>query len=197
MDNKYNKENYVHIQEYWKQYMPIVLLTQYKKYFVGKIADFGCNTGLFDLHIASLPGVEEVVGYDINKKAIEQAVKFAKNKNITNVAYHHQNLTTPIDLKEYFDFAVCFHTLEHVFPEDIPAVMENLQTTIKTNGYILVNQPDKHSYAWEKSHVYHPNKEELNDLFTEYGFSSIESYEDERGGQVGHSRNITALYRKN
>ena len=33
-------------------------------------------------------------------------------------------------------------------------------------------------------------------LFEKHGFKTIECYLDQRGGQVGHSTNITALYQK-
>jgi 2-polyprenyl-3-methyl-5-hydroxy-6-metoxy-1,4-benzoquinol methylase len=196
MKSKYNKENYVHIEDYWQKYMPKVLLDHYGKYFTGTIGDFGCNTGLFDLHIAQLPEVKQVIGFDVNLEAIEKANEFANEKKVENVVYHYQNLADKIWLKECFDFAICFHTLEHIFPEDIPPVIKNITTTIKQNGHILINMPDKNSYPWESSHVYHPNKEELNELFENHGFQTVESYEDERGGQHGASRNITALYKK-
>ena len=37
---------------------------------------------------------------------------------------------------------------------------------------------------------------ELNQLFTNKGYAVVESYHDQRGGQTGHSQNITALYKK-
>lgn len=197
MTEKYKKENYVHLEENWKRYMPNVLLNHYKQYFKGVVGDFGCNTGLFDLHFAQFSEVEKVVGYDVNLEAIEQAKKFAENSPVANkVLFLHQNLAENIPHVEYFDFVICFHILEHIFPEDVDNVIHNIHKSLKPGGHALLNLPDKHSYAWEPAHVYHPNKEELNLAFEGRGFTTVEAYEDERGEQVGPSRNITALYRK-
>ena len=67
---------------------------------------------------------------------------------------------------------------------------------IKIGGHILINMPDKNSYYWEPQHVYHPSMDELNNLFIRHGCQVVESYIDQRGGQVGQSQNITALYKK-
>jgi 2-polyprenyl-3-methyl-5-hydroxy-6-metoxy-1,4-benzoquinol methylase len=197
MSEKYEKENYVHMENYWQKYMPSVLLAHYNKLFRGRIADFGCNTGLFDIHLAGLKKVEEVVGFDVNKEAIDQAKLFAEQSPVkSKLKFVHKNLTEDLSYENYFDFIICFHTLEHIYPEDIDASVKNIHKTLKPGGYALINLPDKNSYLWETAHVYHPNKEELSELFQTHGFETIEAYEDERGGQVGHSRNITALYKK-
>lgn len=197
MNSKYEKENYVHLENYWKKYMPKVLLEHYKKLFQGTIGDFGCNTGLFDIHLAEMEKVNEVIGFDINVEAVEKAKEFAsKSSAQSKIKFCHQNLAEKINYSNYFDFIICFHTLEHVYPEDVDKCVHNMFSALKPGGYTLVNLPDKYSYPWETSHVFHPNKEELSDLFEKHGFSTIEAYEDERGGQVGQSRNITALFRK-
>jgi len=177
--------------------MPNVLFQHYRKLFQGKIGDFGCNTGLFDIHLAEMERVNEVIGFDINEEAIKKAKEFAAVSPVkSKLKFHCQNLTEKIEYDSYFDFVICFHTIEHIYPEDVDDCVRNIFTSLKVGGYALINLPDKHSYPWEETHVFHPNKEELSKLFEVHGFSTVEAYEDERGGQVGHSRNITALYLK-
>lgn len=197
MHSKYKKENYVHLENYWKRYIPKVLFEHYKSFFQGTIGDFGCNSGLFDIHFAEMEGVNEVVGFDINEEAIKKAKEFAASSPaVSKLKFYCQNLAEKIGYDNYFDFIICFHTLEHVYPIDIDECVQNIFTSLKSGGHTLINLPDKYSYSWEPTHVFHPNKEELSELFEKHGFSTVEAYEDERGGQTGQSRNITALYHK-
>lgn len=201
---KYDKENYVQPDadmnsEFWANNIGAVLLKQYHPVMKGRVVDFGCNNGLWAAFVSRNPQVTEVVGFDLNRESLKVGydeilpqVPDTRHK----VTLHEANL---VDLKwtgQLFDFAYSFHTLEHIFPEDVDAVMTNMSALLKSDGLFLMNLPDKYSYYWEALHVYHPNLLELDALFEKYGYDKLESYVDERGGQHDYSKNITGLYRK-
>lgn len=202
--NDYNKENYVQPDAklnspFWAKNITTVLLRQYGPQMHGNVADFGCNHGLWAAMVSQNPAVNKVCGFDLNREAL--------SLGLDKVLPQVPNTRGKIDLRlcnlteldwdgELFDFAYSFHTLEHIFPEHVETVMNNMANSIKPEGLFLLNLPEKDSYHWEKSHVYHITLKELDDLLDAHGFDKIESYHDERGGQHGHSRNITGLYRK-
>lgn len=200
----YAKENYLQPDAniksgFWAKNITGVLIEQYKSHMVGSVVDFGCNNGVHTAKVSCLDTVDKVVGFDLNQEALDQATKVVKPQvpdpdklefvatNLTNIAWEDAS----------FDFAFSFHTLEHIFPEDVDACMSEMARVLKPGAHFLMNLPDKHSARWDSGHVYHPDLQELNDLFEKHGFTTVESYEDERGGQVGPSRNITGLYVKN
>ena len=204
---KYLKENYLqHGGEnpdirspFWDENITGVLVKHYKEYMKGNVVEFGCNNGVMVARVSEYESVDEVVGVDLNTESIEvcknkipEQIKDTSHK----VRFLNENLTDLSLEDQYFNFGFSIHTIEHIYPEDIDKAVSEMLRTIKTNGYIMVNLPDKESYLWEPLHVYRPSIEELNQLFIHHGCEVIESYIDERGGQVGHSKNITALYKK-
>lgn len=204
---KYEKENYLqHGGEnpdirslFWDNNITGVLIEHYKDYMVGKIVEYGCNNGAMVGRVSEYERVDEVVGIDLNSDSI----KIAKEKippqifdTNHKVKFLNENLTKLSLDNEYFDFGFTIHTLEHIYPEDVDKVVSEMLRIIKIGGHLMVNLPDKNSYYWEPLHVYRPSMEELNELFVKHGCEVIESYIDQRGGQVGHSQNITALYKK-
>ena len=204
-ENKYQvKESYKQPfpdinHAFWHENITGVLINQYKDLMKGNIADFGCNNGINVGKISILSSVDKIVGFDINEEAIEEAKNIILpqvKENSNKISFVKTNLTNINWEKEYFDFAYSFHTLEHIFPEDVDSVIEQITSLLKKEALLLINLPDKHSYAWEKTHVFHPDLSELNQLFTNKGYAVVESYHDQRGGQTGHSQNITALYKK-
>lgn len=204
---KYEKENYLqHGGEnpnirsmFWDNNITGVLVDHYKDYMVGNVVEYGCNTGTMVGRVSEYNFVNEVVGVDLNSNSIKIAqqkipsqIPNTKNK----VKFLNENLTKLSLSTEYFDFGFTIHTIEHIYPEDIDEVVSEMLRVIKIGGHLLVNLPDKDSYYWEPLHVYRPSMSELNELFIKHGCEVIESYIDQRGGQVGHSQNITALYKK-
>lgn len=234
MNKKYSKENYIHEKQgydinsdYWQgkaDNICPVILKHYESYIKGKVVEFGCNNGVCVAKTSLLDPVTEVVGFDINPEAIQIAqsdiilnqIPSTRNK----VKYVEANLTKIPWEKNYFDFAYTSHTLEHIYPDDIDDAVSEMSRLLKKGSYFLVNLPEKDSYHWcHDLHPYRPNMNELNSLFEEHGFETIECYLDQRGGQrvninfdfasfsdnqkcgckkpiIMNSTNITALYRK-
>lgn len=204
-EEKYKtKENYKQPfpdinSQFWNENITGVLINYYKNYFKGNVAEFGCNNGISTVKVSKYENVEKVIGFDINEEAIKEAQEMLMPQipqTSHKVTFIKTNLTDINWQKEYFDFAFTIHTIEHIYPEDIELAIEQMSSLLKPNAYFLVNLPDKNSYHWEPTHVFHPDLNELNSLFVKKGFEVVEGYHDERGGQVGHSRNITALYKK-
>ena len=204
-EEKYKvKENYKQPfpdinSQFWHENITGVLINYYKNLMKGKIAEFGCNNGISTAKVSRYEDVEQVVGFDINEEALKEAEEKLLPQipeTLNKVSFVKTNLTKIDWQKNYFDFAFTIHTIEHIYPEDIEEAISEMSSLLKSNAYFLVNLPDKNSYRWEPTHVFHPDLNDLNNLFVKNGFEVIESYYDERGGQVGHSRNITALYKK-
>lgn len=203
-EEKYAKESYLQPEpylnsEFWKNNIATFLLEQYKPYMSGNVADFGCNNGLNVAKISLHDSVKKIVGFDIFEESIkvaEEIVLPQVPETKEKIEFVVANLANLNWQEEFFDFGYSFHVLEHIFPEDVDAVMKETTKTIKLGGHMLINMPDKHSCPWETKHVYHPDLAELNELMEKHGYETVESYADERGGQVGNSRNITGLYKK-
>ena len=200
----YTKEDYVQPDanlnsEFWRNNITMVLLEQYKNLMNGNVADYGCNHGLWAARVSLLDAVNRVDGFDLNRKSLAHGYdKVFPQIPATShkVALHEMNLVDLNWTTCVFDFVYSFHTLEHIFEKDIPQVMKNMSAPLKQGGHFLVNLPEKNSYLWEPLHIYHITLEELDTLFDTHGFDKVESYEDQRGGQTGHSKNITGLYQK-
>ena len=205
MDNeKYAKESYIQPDtnirsSFWDKNILAVLLKQYSYMLKGRVVDFGCNHGVGVGLVSELEAVDAVVGFDINRESLARAhnellPQIPKTRH--KVEFFNENLADMTWTGEQFDFAYSIHTLEHIFPEDVAPAMTNMANMIKTGGWFLMNLPEKESYAWEPSHVYKITLKELDALMDTHGFDRIESYDDERGGQHGPSKNITGLYKK-
>lgn len=204
MNNKYAKESYIQPDPdinsvFWENNITSVLVKEYSPYMKGCVADFGCNHGLSITKISKLKQVEKCIGFDLNEEALAVALNTVSpqvSETKHKISFVKANLTKIPVKDDSFDFVLCFHTLEHIYEDDVDLVVKEMLRTLKKGGYVLINMPDKHSVPWEQTHVYKPSLNELNELMTKHGFITIESYHDERGGQVGISRNLTGLYKK-
>ena len=190
MKEKYSKESYITRDaniENWESHLNTIILNQYSDIITGRVADFGCNHGACTIIAARNTNIKSIVGIDINSESILVAENLLSNcsealevKN--KVRYQVGDLTNLNRISDnYFDSATCFHTLEHIYPEDYNSVFSEWKRVIKDGGHFIVSVPYLRAYD-DPCHVNYFDENNLSELFTQQGFEVIECYRDNREG---------------
>jgi ubiquinone/menaquinone biosynthesis C-methylase UbiE len=190
MKDKYSKESYITRDaniEIWESHLNTVILNQYSEIIKGRVVDFGCNHGACTIIAARNQNIESIVGIDINQESILVAEDLLTQCNepthVKNkVRYQVCDLTNLNRISDnYFDSAICFHTLEHIYIEDYNKVFYEWKRVIKDGGNFIVSVPYLNAYD-DPCHVNYFDENILSDLFTQQGFEVIECYRDNREG---------------
>lgn len=128
-----------------------------------KVLDAGCGDGRFSAELTKQGA--DVTGVDLSEKALNFAKIFLSNGNFLQAGI--ESLPFP---DKIFDFIFFIETLEHIPPENIPAVIAELKRVLKDDGTVLISTP---SMLIPKSpkHYQHFTIESLNDVFSKNGFS--------------------------
>jgi SAM-dependent methyltransferase len=148
--------------------------------------------------------VEEVIGFDINKEALECGNTIIRNrfpKNVeSKIKFKHSNLNKIESENNYFDSILDIHTLEHIFPEDLNQVVAEKNRILKCGGYVVLSIPYEKAFYGEgcknQQHVSFFNEDTLKELFESNGFETIECYRDNRNGDELIDLCLTALFKK-
>lgn len=188
MNNKYSKESYITRDaniENWESHLNTVILNQYSDIIRGKVADFGCNHGACTIIAARNENIENIIGIDINSESILVAEELLSTCNepvdVKNkVRYQVGDLTNLNRISDnYFDSATCFHTLEHIYPDDYTDVFSEWKRVISDGGHFIVSVPYLNAYD-DPCHVNYFDENNLSELFNQQGFEVIECYRDNR-----------------
>jgi len=184
----YSKENYItrdpNIKE-WESHLNSMILLQYSDILTGDVVDFGCNHGACTIIAARNKNIKSMTGIDINPNSIEIAKKLVSScEEETSVKqklnYFVENLISLENISDnQFDSAFSFHTLEHIYPEDLDLVLYEWKRVIKKEGHIVVSVPYLYAYN-DTCHVNFFDEESLSKLFSKNGFFVKESYRDQR-----------------
>lgn len=183
----HEKENYISKHpdpNIWKIHANYKIMEFYKSYIKGVCADLGCNHGACTLLMLEFKNCTELYGFDLNNDALEIAKKNAQkmNNDNINIVFQKEYLDN-INIKdEYFDFLMSFHTIEHIYPDNIHNVVKEFYRILKSGGYILISIPYEHAYP-DKAHVAFYNEKTLVELFESCGFKTLECYKDDRFDQ--------------
>lgn len=123
------------------------------------ILDAGCGDGRFCYEMRNEN--VRVVGVDYSERAIAFAKIFNPEydfyvRDLKNLQFAYQ-----------FDFIVLIDTLEHIVPQDIPDVLENLAGALGRNGKLIVTVPSKKVPLIEKHHQ-HFTEDSLKDVLKDY-----------------------------
>lgn len=188
--DKYSKESYITRDaniENWESHLNSIILNQYNEIIKGRVADFGCNHGACTIISARNKNIQNIVGIDINYESILVAENLLNTCNESEdikskVRYQVGDLTNLNRISnDYFDSATCFHTLEHIYPEDYYVVFSEWKRVIKDGGYFIVSVPYLNAYD-DPCHVNYFDEISLSKLFSENGFEVVECYRDNREG---------------
>ena len=171
----------------WYGHPKYLIIEKYEKYLTGTVADFGCNCGVACTMLSMLEKTDKVIGFDIAKKALKLGEDVIRNHELTNpdkIELRYSNLMYLDCLDNNLDAAICFHTLEHIYPEDLDKVISEFHRVIKSGGYFIFSMPCRKAFSAEPTHVsffsieQEPEYIGLRQLLEKHGFEVMEIYED-------------------
>lgn len=196
-----DKENYIFdfSDEWNRNHNKVKIINEYNNFLGKKCAELGSNSGYHCYIIAEFDNIDNVIGFDINKKAlefgdIENRKKFSTN--ISNKVKFKYSSLNNIDIEDnYFDSVISFHTLEHIYPEDLNIVIKEMYRILKIGGYAIISLPYEKAFP-DKKHVNFFNEEKLRNVFNNNGFYTLECYQDTRMSTNPNQLCLTAVFKK-
>ena len=169
--------------DYWWNHHIAREYRLHQEHFTGRICDVGCNIGLSALLAASDPKVSQVVGVDVFPAAMDAACRYAQFAKLDHkVEYIALDFTLECSQlePESFDGVISFHTLEHIYPEDLDAFVVNVRRILKPGGKALMCIPHKCAFD-SPEHVSYFSIHALRALFVKYDFDVLELYVTDDG----------------
>jgi len=176
------KENYITRNpspEDWRNHPNGQILNLYSNIIKGKVFDFGCNHGAETFLICENENVTKVTGLDLNCDAIDIANKTKEQFYDCNINFICSNIID-FEINEKYDTIISFHTIEHIYPEDIDSIIKKLLESLNNEGYCIISIPYEHAYDNGVQHVAYYNENSLKEVFEKNGFKTIECIKDDR-----------------
>ena len=99
-----------------------------------KVLDLGCGTGEVDIILNSFGA--KCYGFDFNNISIDRANFLKKKYKIKNLYFKKQNIEDLKIKKEFYDIAVSFGVIPHVYNRE--NLLKKLVQSTKKNGYIIL-----------------------------------------------------------
>lgn len=195
MDRYLQKENYITRNPNpsdWVNHPNVSILKIYSEKIHGRVLDFGCNHGACTFYICDNKNVNEVLGLDLNENAIEVAKITKKSFPNHKIDFISSNILD-IEFSYKFDTIVSFHTLEHIYHDDIDKVVSKLYNFLNINGFVIVSIPWDKSYFDEIHHVMFFDNLSLSSIFEKHNFKTIECFQDNRHSEGGL---LTGIFQK-
>jgi len=145
------------------------------------ILDLGCGGGAFLAYLKDKLDFNNIMGVDLNAKAVDFATKYRK-LNVQNIDVNH------LSKESKFELIISTENIEHV--NDVNAYMNTVTNLTKNDGYLLLTTPHNDKWATKlrgihgdhycaPNHLNFFNKKSLPLLLKKYGFKIIELYLDE------------------
>lgn len=195
------KEDYVYVfNDNWnRQHNKYKIITKYNKEIGENVIELGSNSGYHCYLTAEFDHVKKVVGVDLNKAAITQGdTKFRSRfpDNVSNkVSFLCENLTKISIEDESFNTIISFHTLEHIYPEDLPDVLSEKFRILKKGGNLVISLPYKEAYKCPH-HVNFFDEDYLTVVLTDAGFTKEELFIDKVVDGEPNTYCLTGLFKK-
>lgn len=167
------------IKKHFEKTFNILKKTRFKKDI--SILDLGCGGGSFLAYLHDKLGFQNVMGVDLNDKAVNFAVKYRK-LNVQKIDANH------LSKEQKFDLVISTENIEHV--NEINAYMNNVSRLIKRNGYLLLTTPYNDKWATTfygihgdhycaPNHLNYFNLNSLSFLLKKYNYKIIDIYIDD------------------
>lgn len=175
MVNSYAKENYVSQMpmNWWRGHLIGRLARHVAKYSFGEVLDAGCGHGAVSIMLAEL-GVP-VTAVDINKNALAHAKKMAMTDQFCGdeILFINASLLDLPFPAAQFQTVCAFEVLEHIWPDDLHAVLCELRRVTIAPGCIIATVPvDRGEYM--DAHVNFFTQESIVPAFTEAGWENTQ-----------------------
>ena len=171
----------------WERHPMYRIIQRYKGYFTGKVADFGCNNAIGCCILSDVHTVQTVTGFDISRVALNEGAEVIRNRDKTcpeKITLMYSSLTDIDSRDNAFDAGICFHTIEHIYPDDLDTVLSEFARVIKPGGYLVISLPCKFAFMSAPAHVAYFSIEPHAGCFTlpeeleKHGFTVIEMFQD-------------------
>lgn len=191
-----DKENYISRNPnpfLWKNHANYQIMRDSRYLFEQSVcADLGCNHGSCTILIHEFDPLH-VDGYDLNRNALEVAATTALEYGVANKTNFIQTDLRNIPVEDaQYNTILSFHTIEHIYPQDINDVIKEMYRILKPEGFALVSIPYKNNYP-DPCHVAFYDEFSLKQLFESEGFTTKYCFEDNRWEEKGL---LTALFQK-
>ena len=171
----------------WMNHPKGKIIRKYSGLLRGDVADLGCNNGIAMNMLSKLDNVKTVTGFDICQKAMDEGMALASKYDggrPEKLRFVYSNLLD-IDAEDNsFDAAICFHTIEHIYPEDVGRVILEAWRILRPGGVFIFSMPFQDAFRSEERHVSFYTIEPkpgyicFPELLESNGFDVSEIYED-------------------
>lgn len=126
----------------WWSYEYLALLEKVTKTVLSlepkSVLDFGCGDGRLTLQLLQLSKHIKVVGVDISDRALMFAKAFCGNSE--RVAFYRSISEIPHNLLP-FDVVIAMEVLEHIHPDNLPNVVEQIWKVLRLDSWFIVSVP--------------------------------------------------------
>ena len=116
------------------------LVNPYTRYL-----EIGCSIGVECERVAEIAQQGRVIGCDLSPACLNHAMNEATQKGLAGrISYVQQDVTKgipPLPGGQKWDLAAIFDSLEHIDPNQHPAIFLRLAATLKPGAKILINFP--------------------------------------------------------
>jgi release factor glutamine methyltransferase len=195
MDRYKIKENYITRDsdpKEWEEHANGNILKIYSNLIKGNVLDFGCNHGSCTFLICDNANVKSITGLDLNQDAINIANQTKEKYGNCDINFICSNILD-VNFTQTYDTIVSFHTLEHIYPEDVNQVLTILYNSLSDNGYFIISIPYDHAYDDGFQHVAYYDEKSLSELFELNNFETIECIYD---GRHRDGNLLTGVFKK-
>ncbi len=129
-----------------------------RQFVYGRVLDIACGVGYGSYLLSKNPDVKKLTGIDKSEKAINNACRYFKTKNIEFA------VGSPETVTEKFDVLVTLETIEHL-PD--PTVLKQLAQRCGVCE-IIISFPRKKTTHYNPYHLYDYTKDDILSLFNHY-----------------------------
>jgi SAM-dependent methyltransferase len=192
---RYAKESYITVEPspfgFWKRHANRRILQAYAPFIRGRVLDLGCNHGATTYWLRENPAVTEVIGVDLNEQALDLARALFASVPVPSMFVGH-DMTADGPILPPADTVVSFHTLEHIYADDVPDFLASACQSLAPGGHCVISIPYDRAYP-DPCHVGFYTEASLARAMEAAGFETVECFKDDRFDEKDL---LTGLFRK-